>query len=127
VSSDNFSGADINFSGEALKHIGRMTWLKELVLCSATIDDADLEQLVALEKLSRLMLDYTGITDAGLQFVGRLTSLEQLELTFCRVTDNGLRHLRNLTALTAVQLDVYARTFPDEEPPYITDRGMCNG
>ncbi len=68
-------------------------------------EDADIENLKDLPKLSFLQLQYARITDAALSRFRQLPALSRLSLTYCpELTDEGLRHLHELKQLTSLDL-----------------------
>ncbi|MBN2023597.1 MAG: hypothetical protein JW809_12500 [Pirellulales bacterium] len=67
-------------------------------------DDAALEIVSRLDRLSRLDLTNCPITDAGLAHLEGLASLEFLALNGTKITDAGLEHLAKLTRLKHVHL-----------------------
>ncbi len=80
----------------------------EVVLVNLTanrkVDDAGLEHLKGLNKLTELVLDGTQVSDAGLVRLKGLTELTELYLNRTRVSDAGLEHLKGLTKLTHLHL-----------------------
>ncbi len=69
------------------------------------VDDADLEHLHGLTRLTRLEIDGTQITDAGLVHLKALTRLEFLDLNNTSISDAGLKQLHELTRLEILELN----------------------
>jgi hypothetical protein len=64
------------------------------------LNDADLEKLSGLTRLSGLNLPASEVTDAGLVHLKDFASLSHLYLDGSKVTDAGLEHLKDLKELT---------------------------
>jgi hypothetical protein len=60
----------------------------------ASIEDADLERLRQLPRISTVCLASTPITDKGLKQLAACTRLELVDVRFTRVTDAGVERLR---------------------------------
>jgi hypothetical protein len=73
------------------------------------VEDAGLEHLKGLTKLTWLGLVGTRVSDAGLEHLKGLTKLTWLDLGGTQVSDAGLVHLKELTNLTGLSL-AYTQT-----------------
>ena len=71
----------------------------EIDLDGSKTDDAGLERLKDLPRLTNLFLEHTNITDGGMVAIGGLPQLEYLRLSHTRVTDVGLEKLSGLFQL----------------------------
>ena len=71
---------------------------------SDEIDDALVEYVTGLKKLTALKLNSTQVTHVGLMSLSELKRLELLDLSCTRLNNAGLDHLRNLTNLRALNL-----------------------
>ncbi|MCO5167394.1 MAG: hypothetical protein M9894_13675 [Planctomycetes bacterium] len=79
--------------------------LIDLDLSFTGVDDATLEVVSSLPRLSRLNLSCGRVTDRGLEQIARADGLESLDLSGCNdVTDAGLLHLRRLRGLRRLVL-----------------------
>jgi hypothetical protein len=80
--------------------------LTSLYLRAATqVGDAGLRHLAKLTELRQLQLDGTKVTDAGVKNLAGLTNLEEsLGLMGTGVTDAGLVHLRSFKKLRSLDL-----------------------
>ena len=99
-------------SDAGLAHLGNLTALKTLNLCTApwaiggednTLTDAGLAHLSKLTALEELHLP-RGIGDAGLTHLQVLTNLKRLDLGHTSVTDEGLIGLSGLAQLESLDL-----------------------
>ena len=95
---------------EDLRALDRLTRLN---LRETAITDAGLDPLDGFPDLGWLNLRQTGITDQGLAAVEGLRNLHWLNLKWTKITDRGLGHLSGLTGLTELYL-----------PKQITDAGL---
>ena len=90
------------------KAIARLTEMKEQIvwlnLSRSKIDDAGLQTVGQLSKLTRLHLDNTKVSDAGLKHLSSLKSLEYLNLYNTQVTDAGIKALASLKNLKKLYL-----------------------
>ena len=77
-----------------LKHIAKLTGLRQLDLAGSSVTGFGLAQLTGLKNLTDLGLQDTAITDDALEHVGAMPGLESLDLWGCKITDAGFRHLR---------------------------------
>jgi internalin A len=85
--------------------VGRLNWLKHLIVHLPSFGDAELKHIEGLANLTELGLGCTQVTDDGLVHLERLTQLAELELTATQVSDAGLAHLKGLKGLNLLLLD----------------------
>lgn len=82
-----------NITDEGMKAIGAMTSLKALSVAQTQIHDGGIAELVALQRLERLVLESTAVTDAGLEALARLGTLRELHLKETQFSDEGVATL----------------------------------
>ena len=87
---------DTRFSDAGLEHVKVLTQLQRLLLSGTQVSDSGLEHLNGLNQLEDLWLENTQITDAGLEHLKGLSHLRGLYLNGTKVTDAGLAHLKDL-------------------------------
>ncbi len=92
-------------SDPALRGLGDLVGLHELVLRSPEIDDRIAPQLSKLHALEVLELGGTSISDATLEAVAEMPQLRRLILHHTRVTNRGLANLQGLSKLEVLELD----------------------
>lgn len=88
----------------ALRQLGRLPRIGNVVLAGSSITDNGLEHISNLTQLQRLRLDGTAITDVGLQHLKGMTQLEYLNLRGTRVSDAGLDQISRLGRLEDLNL-----------------------
>jgi hypothetical protein len=96
--------AKIDVTDAGLKHIKRLTQLRELYLDKTKVTDAGLVNIRELTELQLLYLGDTKITDLGLANLKGLSRLQELLLSE-NVTDEGLVNLTSLTQLRKLWID----------------------
>jgi internalin A len=124
-------GGQVEFDSQ-----GRLTAID---LLRASLSDADVEQLLAVElpQLQQLRLKGSEITDASMPRVARLASLTTLDLDTVGVTDDGVRELSALSALQTLRMHRLTRLsdavtacfqeFPKLEHLLLTDIYISDG
>lgn len=87
-----------NTDDDDLRHVGRLTGLKELFLkrTNNTATNAGVKHLEQLANLELLDLSKSCITDNALVSIAKLKSLKWLNLTRTSITGQGLAELHNL-------------------------------
>jgi uncharacterized membrane protein len=99
------AGAAADCGGEQLRALLPLAdHVVELDLSGTAIEDADLETVARLHRLTRLSLDRTAVGDPGLARLDTLRHLEYLNLYGTAVTDAGLAALEPLTSLRSLYL-----------------------
>jgi RNA polymerase sigma factor (sigma-70 family) len=99
---------------DAIRHVGRLQGLKEVVLDGNFITDASLKHLSGLEQLESISASDSLIGDNGIRHIAGLRSVRRVSLYRSRITDEALRILGNMKSLVSLELGVTA----------ITDRGI---
>jgi len=79
---------------EGLRHLSRLSRLRDLELPNSLITDAGLRHLISLDKLETLALRGTEVTDRGTAALLELRSLKSLTLDGTHITENGIEMLR---------------------------------
>jgi len=92
--------------GPGLAYLAKLPSLRNLTLAGENFGDAQMEYLQDIHSLKKLTLRWVPVTDAGMKYLGNLTNLE--ELRFKRfgvqhITEKGLAHISNLTKLTHLE------------------------
>ncbi|MHB8903412.1 MAG: leucine-rich repeat domain-containing protein [Thermoguttaceae bacterium] len=90
----SLSGTSVEDAG--MRHIGRMSGLKWLMLTNTKISDEGLAYLRDCVQLEILSIAFTNVTDAGLAHIARMKNLAELDLVGTEITDLGLEHLFGL-------------------------------
>ena len=93
-----------SFNDADIERLAGMTKLSVLNISGTKVSDAGLAHLSALTNLSKLDLWGTGVTHAGLAHLKGLTKLTFLDLGATKVSDSGLVHLNGLTNLSKLNL-----------------------
>ena len=90
-----------NATDATLEQIGKVTWLRQLVLSDCEqVTDTGVQHLQDCVKLRQLMLQGTKVTDKGLAHLSKMQQLQELSLRGCgKVTDAGIEHLSKLKKL----------------------------
>lgn len=96
--------ADRRVTDLELKHLKKLTGIRELNLEYGKISDAGLEHLGDLKSLEVLHIGGTQITDAGVEHLKGLTTLQVLSVDCTSVTDSALEQLKGLTSLRWLHL-----------------------
>lgn len=100
-------------SDEGLRHIGKLTFLREIKILASrygsrrgepTISDVGIQHLAGLKKLEVFHAPNTRLTDASLKVFGAFETLRELDLRGCPITDAGLQQLSDLRHLQVLQL-----------------------
>lgn len=94
--------ANTDLRDDDLRHLSRMTRLKDLSLGHEVTDDG-LRHLAGLSRLERLHLD-NSLSDRGLAHLAGLVELRHLSIGGEGITDEGLMHLKGLTGLEYLEL-----------------------
>ena len=103
---------------DELRHVGRLTGLRELVVLDAwNIGNPGIAHLAGLVNLEKLDLTESSITDVGLAHVGRFVKLRTLVLWGTQITDEGLHHIQSLLSLE--KLNLYRTRVSDRGMPYL--------
>ena len=90
-------------SGDVVKVLKELDYLRELRLGSTGVTDEWLKGLQGLTHLEVLTLDSCkGVTDAGMKELAGLSDLRSLTLTATRVKGPGLRDLKGLPSLLTI-------------------------
>lgn len=87
-----------------LEGIHLLTRLTKLYMMDTQVTDEGLVILQKLSQLTELYLNGTQISDAGLAYLQKLKQLTKLNLSATHVSDAGLVHLQKLTQLTKLAL-----------------------
>ena len=103
VSDDAAAVEALEAAATSLKRDGN-GFVTEVNFRGTTIDDAPLQHLAGLPKLTSVLLNETAITDDGLATLGKLNTLRNLDLRGCQISNDGIAHLENLTGLRALRL-----------------------
>ncbi|ELU15470.1 hypothetical protein CAPTEDRAFT_224593 [Capitella teleta] len=82
----------LNVGDDGMRHIGKITSLRRLLLCNTKITDGGLLFLRGLVNLEEISLDRTAITDEGACVVEAFTRLQQLSLTETGISNAFLEH-----------------------------------
>jgi hypothetical protein len=85
---------------QGLRHLARMTALRQLDLSGCAITDRTLEVLSALPALERLELAWTGVTDAGITHLSKCERLARLNLGGTRTGDGAIKALAGMPRLS---------------------------
>ncbi len=89
-----------NIADNGLERLAPLKKLRVLDLRGcATVTDAGLAHLPALENLERLKLRNPSVTDAGMKSIKKMKKLKGLWLEDTQLSDQGLADLEGLTAL----------------------------
>lgn len=104
--------------GPGLQSLQGLKGLEQLALKESAITDQGLKFLTGMKQLRWLALSKTAVSDVSLEFIkDELSQLKILDLVGCaRVTDTGLVHLQDMTALTELFLTDTS----------VTDSGLAN-
>jgi sulfatase modifying factor 1 len=92
-------------SNNALRHIARLTGLREVTIESRLVRDSGLEYLCGLIDLEMLDLSHTKVRGPGLDYLERCSHLTALVLSATKVTNEGLQHLPDHGHLRVLKLD----------------------
>ncbi|UCG46472.1 MAG: hypothetical protein JSU94_13315 [Phycisphaerales bacterium] len=87
-----------------LRHIGRLTGLKQLTLESTSVTASGLKYIAPLKSLNYLHISSDRLGDKDLECLAEFKSVETLVLGGQRVTDEGLKHLEGLTSVREMYL-----------------------
>jgi Leucine-rich repeat (LRR) protein len=87
-----------------LRHIGRLTGLKQLTLECTSITASGLQYIKPLKSLNYLHISSDRLGDKDLECLAEFKSVETLVLGGQRVTDEGLKHLEGLTSVREMYL-----------------------
>ena len=97
-----------------IRHLARMTQLRELDLSQTGVTDAGIAILQHLSNLESLSLVFTRVTDKGIEQVRRCDSLKRLNLMWTATGDGAIRALAGKTRLSHFW-----------SGNYVTDNGMA--
>ncbi len=89
---------------KGLKHLRRLTLLKELTLNQSHVTDDGLAHISQLIDVERLELADTQVTDAGLRHLCQMGFLGKLDLGNTQINGSGFKQLSGLTNLTDLLL-----------------------
>ena len=87
-----------------LRHIGRLTGLKQLTLTRTSITSRGLKYITPLKSLNYLHIGSDRLGDNDLPLLAQFNSVETLVLGGQRVTDAGLKHLEGLYSVKEMYL-----------------------
>jgi hypothetical protein len=91
-----------NFEGDDLSRLGALTNLEILTFQTDFRRKTDVQFLVKLSKLQRLVLGGVKTTDEHLAMIGRLPRLEAFTTAGPELTDAGIAHLEGLKSLKSL-------------------------
>jgi hypothetical protein len=94
----------LELSRHVFEVLGRMTWLRSLVLDDTTFDESNFVALQSLRHVIRLSLKRTAVGDSVCHVIGQMESLHYLFLDDTRISDIGVKHLSPLATIETLSI-----------------------
>jgi hypothetical protein len=82
-----------DFSDQDVRHLDKLTKLRELHLSATNITAAGLDDLAMHHQLERLALNNTSVGDESVDVLCRMQSLRKLHLLYTRISKQGMTRL----------------------------------